>query len=55
MKFEVEYFDQLDNTTLKVFSNYCYLHGFWIDFNLSLNKTYNTTMLKAIIAEWNNK
>ncbi len=55
VKFEAKHFDQFDNAILRVFRDYCYLHGFWIDFNLSLNKTCNTTMLEAVAAEWNNK
>lgn len=37
MKFRAEHFDELDNATLRVFRDYCYLHRFWIDFNLSLD------------------
>lgn len=51
VKFETEHYNQLDNATLRVFQNYCYPHGFWIDFNLSFNKTCNTAILKAITAK----
>ncbi|MCJ1346234.1 hypothetical protein MMC31_004449 [Peltigera leucophlebia] len=54
-KFEAEHFDELDNATLRVFRDYCYPHGFWIDLNLGLDKTCNTAMLEAVAAEWNNK
>ncbi len=55
VKFEAEYFDQLDNATLRVFRDYCYLHRFWIDINLNFNKTCNTAMLEAVTAKWKNK
>ncbi|MCJ1344272.1 hypothetical protein MMC31_002475 [Peltigera leucophlebia] len=55
VKFEAEHFDELDNATLRVFRDYCYPHGFWIDLNLDLDKTCNTAMLEAVSAEWNNK
>ena len=51
MKFEVEYYDQLDNATLRVFRDYCYPHGFWINFKHGVDKTCNTTMLKAVAAK----
>lgn len=55
VKFEVEHFDDLDNTTLGVFRDYYYPHRFWIDFNLGLEKICNIAMLKVITAKWNNK
>lgn len=51
MKFEAKYFDKLDNITLKIFRNYYYLYEFQIDFNFGFNKTYNTVILKAVIAQ----
>ena len=54
-KFVAEYFDKLNNAILKVFRHYCYLHGFWINLYLGLDKTYNTAMLEAVAAKWNNK
>lgn len=51
LKFETKYFNQLDNAILRVFRDYCYLHRFWIDMNLNLDKTCNTTMLEAVIAK----
>lgn len=48
IKFETEHFNQLDNVTLRVFRDYCYPHRFWVNFNLNLNKTYNTAILEAI-------
>lgn len=56
VKFEIEYFNQLDNTILQVFrNNYYPYYRFWINLNLSLNKTYNTAMLEAVAAKQNNK
>lgn len=55
MRFQVEYFDQLDNTTLRVFRDYYYLHRFQINFNLNLNKTCNIIMLEVVTTEQNNK
>lgn len=50
MKFEAEHFDRLDHAILRVFKDYCYLHKFWIDFNLNFDKICNTAMLEAVIA-----
>ena len=55
VKFEAEHFDELDNATLRVFRDYCYPHGFWINLNLGLDKTCNTAMLEAVAAEWNDE
>ena len=55
MKFKAKYFDELDNITLRVFRDYCYLYRFQINLNLSFHKTYNRAMLVAIIANQNNK
>lgn len=55
VKLEAEHFDKLDNATLKVFKDYYYPYRFWIDLNLRLNKIYNTTILKAVAAKYNNK
>lgn len=55
VKFEAEHFNQLDNATLKVLKHYCYMHKFWIELNLNLYKTCNTTMIKAIVTDWNNE
>ena len=51
VKFEAEHLDELDNITLRIFRDYYYPHKFWINFNLDLDKTCNTTMLKAVAAE----
>ena len=51
VKFEAKYFDELYDATLRVFRDYCYPYGFWINFNLSLNKTCNTIMLEAVTAK----
>lgn len=55
VKFEEGHFDQLDNATLRVFRNYCYMYKFWIELNLSSDTTYNTTMLEAVAADWDNE
>ena len=55
VKFEAEHFDQLSNAILRVFRDYCYPHGFWIELNSSLDKTFNTAMLEAVAAEWNDE
>lgn len=55
VKFETKYFNQLDNVTLRVLKDYCYLYSFWIDFNISHNKTGNTTILEVVIVNMNNK
>ena len=48
IKFEAKYFTQLSNITLKVFRNYYYLHGLWIELNPSLDKTFNTPIVKVV-------
>lgn len=53
MKFESKHFNQFENATLTVFRNYCYLHRFYINLNLYLDKTWNTILLKAVVAKWN--
>ena len=50
MKFKAKYFNELYNVILRVFRDYCYLYRFWIDINLSLDKTYNTGILKDVAA-----
>lgn len=55
VKFEVKYFDKLDNITLRAVRDYYYLHKFWIDYNLGLNKIRNVVILEAVIAVLNNK
>ncbi len=54
-KFEAKHFDELDNDTWGVIGDYCYLHGFWVDYNFGPGRNCTTTMLKAVEADWNNK
>ena len=55
MKFDAKNFNELDNATLRVFRDYCYLYGFWINLNLGLNKTSNIAILEVVAAKLNNK
>ena len=48
MKFEIKHFNRLDNATLRVLQDYYYSYGFWINLNLSFNKTYNTVILAVV-------
>ncbi len=50
-KFEVKYFDILDNSTWRRIREYCYSHGFWIDINDG-SETFTNAMLEAIAADW---
>ncbi len=51
-EFEAKHFDELENDTWGVIRDYCYPHGFWIDHNFGPSRTYTTTMLEAIAANW---
>lgn len=51
VKFETKHFDELNNTTLRVFRDSRYLSEFLTDLNLGLNKTRNTAMLEVIAAK----
>lgn len=51
MKVEVEHFDKLDNAILRVFKDYYYPNGLWINLNLDLDKTCNIAMLRAVAAK----
>lgn len=51
VKFATKPFDELDNTSLKVFRDYYYIHGFWFELNLKLDKTCNMTLLEAVAAK----
>ena len=48
-KFEVRYFDELNNAIWRVVRNYCYKNGFWIDHNFGPNKSCITVILQVII------
>lgn len=54
-KFEAKYFNELDTATWKVVKDYCYPHGFQIDYNFNPGKTCIIAILKAVDAKWNNK
>lgn len=47
-KFEIQHFNELDNITMKIIQDCCYLHSFWIDYIFSSSKIYITFILKDI-------
>lgn len=51
VKFEAEYFDQFSNATLKIIRDYRYPYGFWIELNISLDKTFKLVILEAVAVE----
>ena len=50
-RFKGKHFDQLYSSIWKLVRDYCYLHGYWIDYNFGTGKSRRTTMLKAVEAE----
>ena len=54
-KFEAKHFDELDSSTWNLIRNYCYPHGYWIDYNIDDERTWTTVMLKAVKANWNDE
>ena len=55
--FTEEHFKRL-NTSTKTWNllrDYCYAHGFWIDYDFGNGKTRASTMLQAVNADWHDK
>lgn len=54
-KFEIKYFNILDNTTQKIIKDYYYWYKYWIGYNFSPNKNHITVILKTIKANQNDE
>ena len=51
-EFTEDHLNKINTSSWTLLRDYCYMHGYWIDYNFGPGRTRTTTMLKALEAEW---